>query len=91
MYIGLGIVLLVVGAILAFDVVTVNIAHVNAEALGVILMVGGALAILLSFAVRERYFVRRREVVSAPPVVAQPVVQPPVVVEAPPVVDDRRI
>jgi hypothetical protein len=49
MYIGLGIVLLVVGAILSFDVITVNIPHVNADALGAILMVGGALAILLSF------------------------------------------
>lgn len=80
MYIGLGIVLLVVGAILSFDVVTVNIPHVNADGLGAILMVGGALAILLSFGMRERYFVRRREVVEAPPVV-----------QAPPAVDDRRI
>ncbi len=81
MYIGLGIVLLVVGAVLGFDAVTVNIPHVNADALGVILMVGGALAILLSFGVQDRYLVRRRAVVEAPPVVVQ----------APPVVDDRRI
>lgn len=68
MYIGLGIVLLVGGAILSFDVITVNIPHVNADALGAILMAGGALAILLSFTMRTRYVVRHHEV-EPPPVV----------------------
>lgn len=55
MYIGLGIVLLVLGAILNFDVITVNIPHVNEHALGTILMIGGILAIGLSFSLRDRY------------------------------------
>ncbi|MET3962097.1 uncharacterized membrane protein HdeD (DUF308 family) [Marmoricola sp. OAE513] len=60
MYIGLGIVLLVLGAILAFDVITVDLNFINDGALGAILIIAGVLAIALSFAVRDRY---RREVV----------------------------
>jgi uncharacterized membrane protein HdeD (DUF308 family) len=47
MYIGLGIVLLVIGAILLFAV-QVNIPLVSDDVLGVILMVAGVLAIVLS-------------------------------------------
>ncbi|RNL77531.1 DUF6458 family protein [Nocardioides marmorisolisilvae] len=61
MYIGLGIVLLVLGLILAFDVITVDLSYVNDNALGVILIVCGILAIVLSFALTDRY--RRRHVV----------------------------
>lgn len=48
MYIGLGIVLLVLGLILALDVITVDLAFIDDDALGTILIVAGALAIVLS-------------------------------------------
>ncbi|WP_156391696.1 MULTISPECIES: hypothetical protein [unclassified Nocardioides] len=48
MYIGLGIVLLVVGLILALDVITADIKYVNEDALGTILIVAGLVAIVLS-------------------------------------------
>ena len=53
MYIGLGIILLVIGAILSFAV-QVNIPGVDDNLLGYILMGAGVLAILLSFAARGR-------------------------------------
>ena len=53
MYIGLGIILLVIGAILSFAV-HVNIPGVDDNLLGYILMGAGVLAILLSFAARGR-------------------------------------
>ena len=49
MYIGLGIVLLVLGLILAFDVITVDLSFIDDNALGAILIVAGILAIVLSF------------------------------------------
>ena len=48
MYIGLGIVLLVLGLILALDVITVDMSYVNDDLLGTILLIAGAVAILLS-------------------------------------------
>jgi uncharacterized membrane protein HdeD (DUF308 family) len=66
-YIGLGIVLLVAGAILSFDVVTVDIQHVNEDTLGAILIAGGVLAIVLSLVLRDR--VRHSTVVEDRPVV----------------------
>ena len=54
MYIGLGIVLLILGAILAFDVVTIDLPGVSDNTLGWILILGGLLAIGLSFAMRGR-------------------------------------
>jgi len=54
MYIGLGIVLLVLGAIFAFDVITVDIPGIDQGALGWILLAAGLLAILLSLAMRGR-------------------------------------
>ena len=48
MYIGLGIVLLVFGLILALDVITVDLDYINDGLLGAILIVAGAIAILLS-------------------------------------------
>jgi uncharacterized membrane protein HdeD (DUF308 family) len=51
MYIGLGIVLLVAGLVLALDVITVDIKYVNDDALGTILIIAGALAIVLSLVV----------------------------------------
>ncbi|MCW2855154.1 MAG: hypothetical protein JWR52_769 [Marmoricola sp.] len=69
MYIGLGIVLLVVGVILAFDVVTVDIPHVNDDALGAVLIGAGILAIILSLIVTDRY--RRRTYVQDAPVIEE--------------------
>lgn len=48
MYIGLGIVLLVLGLILVMDVITVDLSFVDDSALGTILIVAGVLAIALS-------------------------------------------
>ena len=48
MYIGLGILLLVLGLILALDVVTVDLNYVNDDLLGTILLIAGAVAIGLS-------------------------------------------
>ena len=48
MYIGLGIVLLVLGLILALDVITVDLDFINDDRLGTILIVAGVLAIVLS-------------------------------------------
>jgi hypothetical protein len=53
MYIGLGIVLIVIGAILAFAL-NVDIPGVGDDTLGYILMAAGALAILLSFLATRR-------------------------------------
>lgn len=49
MYIGLGIFLLVLGAILYFAVGATMIGPVSLSMMGIILMIGGLLAILLSF------------------------------------------
>ena len=54
MYIGLGIVLLVLSLILALDVITVDLDFINDGALGAILIVAGILAIVLSLIVTRR-------------------------------------
>jgi len=53
MYVGLGIFLLVVGAVLAFAV-DATVAGVDLALVGWILMAGGLLAIVLSFATTRR-------------------------------------
>lgn len=53
MYIGLGIVLIVIGAILSFAI-NVDIPGVSDDTLGYILIIAGILAIILSFAMRGR-------------------------------------
>ncbi len=53
MYIGLGIVLIVIGAVLAFAL-KVDIPGVGDDTLGYILMIAGVVAILLSFAMTRR-------------------------------------
>lgn len=53
MYIGLGIVLIVLGAILSF-VLQVDVPGIDDDMLGFILMGAGLLAIVLSFAMRGR-------------------------------------
>lgn len=72
MYIGLGIVLLVLGAVLAFDVITVDISYIQEGPLGAILIIAGIAAILLSLGLRDRY--RRSTVVEDEPVVRRRVV-----------------
>lgn len=59
MYIGLGIVFLVLGLILALDVITVDLEFINDGALGAILIGVGILAIVLSLVVSDRYRTRR--------------------------------
>lgn len=54
MSIGLGIVLLVAGVVLATDVVTRDIPNVDDNALGWVLIVAGALAIVLSLIVNQQ-------------------------------------
>lgn len=48
MYIGLGIVLLVLGLILALDVITVDLDFIDDGALGTILIIAGVVAIAIS-------------------------------------------
>ncbi len=59
MYIGLGIVFLVLGLILALDVITVDLEFINDGALGAIFIGVGILAIVLSLVMSERYRNRR--------------------------------
>ena len=53
MYIGLGIVLIVIGAVLAFAL-NIDITGVGDDTLGYILMIAGVLAIVLSFLATRR-------------------------------------
>ena len=53
MYIGLGIVLIVIGAILAFAL-NIDLPGIDDNTLGYILIVAGIVAILLSFALARR-------------------------------------
>lgn len=63
MYIGLGIVLLVAGLILALDVITADLKYINEDALGTIFIVAGIIAIVISLIYtppwRRDVFVRR--------------------------------
>lgn len=54
MSIGLGIVLLVLGLILALDVITVDLSFIDDNALGAILIIAGILAIALSLIVNAQ-------------------------------------
>ena len=54
MYIGVGIFLIVVGAILTFAIDTSSVSAVNLEMIGWICMAGGVLAILLSLVLTNR-------------------------------------
>ncbi|GAA4822770.1 hypothetical protein ACFQ0K_16270 [Nocardioides caeni] len=62
MYIGLGIVLLVLGLILALDVITVDLDFVNDGALGTILIVAGIIAIVASLLISGPWRTRREVV-----------------------------
>lgn len=64
MYIGLGILLLVAGLVIRLDVITADIPKVDDPALGLILIIAGVLAIVLSLVYAppwRRDVVRRRE------------------------------
>lgn len=54
MVIGLGIVLIVAGLILAFDVVDIDTTAIDTETLGWILLAAGVLAILVSLVVNQQ-------------------------------------
>jgi uncharacterized membrane protein len=66
---GAGLTLLVIGAILTFAV-TIDIPGIGKDALGVILMLGGALAIALWLVTEQR---RHHTVVESDPVLEEPV------------------
>lgn len=55
MAIGLGVILIIAGLVLAFDVVTIDIANVNDNTLGWILLAGGVIAIAVSLAATRRH------------------------------------
>ncbi|HEY0117950.1 MAG TPA: DUF6458 family protein [Cellulomonas sp.] len=67
MYIGLGIVLLVVGAVLAFAT-SVHVSGVDLSVVGWILMVGGLIAIVLSLSLTRRRAITARRVTQRDPV-----------------------
>jgi drug/metabolite transporter (DMT)-like permease len=54
MAIGLGIILVLAGLVLVFDVVNVDIANVQDHTLGVILLIVGVLALVLSLVVNRQ-------------------------------------
>ena len=54
MAIGLGVVLLVLGLVLALDVVQVDLDFINDGALGTILIIAGVLAIVLSLVINQQ-------------------------------------
>ncbi len=54
MVIGLGIVLIVAGLVLAFDVVNIDTTAVDTETLGWILLIAGILAIVISLVVNQQ-------------------------------------
>ena len=54
MAIGLGIVLIIVGLIFALDVINVDMAAVDGQTLGWILIAGGVLAIVLSLVINQQ-------------------------------------
>jgi hypothetical protein len=54
MAIGLGVVLIALGAVLVFDAVTIDLSGVNDHALGGVLLAAGILAIVLSLIVNAQ-------------------------------------
>lgn len=65
MYIGLGIILLVLGLVFVLDVVQVDLQFIDDTALGWILVIAGVLAIVLSLVVAPPW--RQRETYYDPP------------------------
>ena len=54
MTIGLGIVLIIAGLVLVTDAITVDMSFIDAQTLGVILLLAGVLAIVLSLVVNHQ-------------------------------------
>ena len=75
MTIGLGIVLIVLGLIFAFDVINADMSAVNGHALGWILVLGGVLAIVLPFVIAQQRTRRTGTVVEERPVRQRTVVE----------------
>ena len=75
MTIGLGIVLIVLGLIFAFDVIHADMSAVNSHALGWILVLGGVLAIVLPFVIAQQRTRRIGTVVEERPVRRRAVVE----------------
>jgi len=73
--IGLGILLIVVGLIFAFDVINADTSAVDGQALGWILVLGGILAIALPLLLDQTRTRRTRTVVEAPPATTRRVVE----------------
>ena len=67
MTIGLGIVLIVVGLVFAFDVINADTSAVDGQALGWILVLGGILAIVLPLVIEQQRTRRRDTVVEDRP------------------------
>lgn len=65
MYIGLGIILLVIGLIFVLNVITVDLQFIDDGALGWILVIAGVLAIVLSLVVAPPW--RRTDTYDRPP------------------------
>jgi len=68
MTIGLGILLIVVGLIFAFDVINAVTSAVDGQALGWILVLGGILAIVLPLVIEQQRTRRRGVIVEERPV-----------------------
>ena len=83
MYLGLGIFLIVMGMIFAFDVINVDTSAVDGQALGWILILGGVLAIVLPLTLTQSR-ARTRTVVEAPPTTTRRVVEERRVEDPPP-------
>lgn len=80
MTIGLGILLIVVGLVFAFDVINADTSAVDGQALGWILVLGGILAIVLPLVIEQQRTRRRDTVVEERPrrtVVEERRVDPP--------------
>jgi uncharacterized membrane protein HdeD (DUF308 family) len=76
MTIGLGILLIVVGLVFAFDVINADTSAVNGHALGWILVLGGILAIVLPLVIEQMRTSRTgRTVVEERPVRSRRVVE----------------
>lgn len=75
MPIGLGILLIVVGLVFAFDVINADTSAVDGQALGWILVLGGILAIALPLIIEQNRRRTTRTVVDAPPATTRRVVE----------------
>lgn len=75
MTIGLGILLIVVGLIFAFDVINADTSAVDGQALGWILVLGGILAIVLPLIIEQQRTRRRGVVVEERPAPRRTVVE----------------